>query len=71
MLYSASSAGIVAKFSTIAGGVWIEQQETPLGMTRAWRFDKRGCSEWADAAGLDNMPRWYGHQFKARDFVLC
>lgn len=69
---SFSSAGIVAKFSTVAGGVWIEQAETPIGTTRAWRFDEGGNAEWAclDAIKAGNA-RWFGHQFKAQDFVLC
>ena len=69
----ASSAGIVAKFSTVAGGVWIEEDATPYGTTRAWRFDDKGRAEWADLAdALTNpAPRFFGHQFTARDFILC
>lgn len=67
-----ASAGIVAKFATIAGGVWIEQAETPLGTTRAWRFDDRGNAEWAclDALKAGNG-RFFGHQYTAKDFILC
>lgn len=67
-----SSAGVVAKFSTIAGGAWIEERETPLGTTRVWRFDDQGRAEWADLAALQaGNARWYGHQFTAKDFILC
>ena len=67
-----SSAGIVAKFATIAGGVWIEQETTPYGTTRAWRFDDKGRAEWACLDALksgDN--RFFGHQFTQKDFILC
>lgn len=69
-----SSAGIVAKFSTLAGGVWIEQAETPLGTTRVWRFDGDGNAEWISLDILvegDPAPRWFGHQYTAKDFILC
>ena len=69
-----SSAGIVAKFSTAAGGVWIEENETPYGTTRAWRFDEKGNAEWADLDDINSgnpKPRFYGHQFKMKDFILC
>jgi hypothetical protein len=74
MALSSSFAGIVAKFSTLAGGAWVEQAQTPYGTTRVWRFDERGNSEWADLADLQGSnpaPRWFGHQFKAQDFILC
>lgn len=72
MAFTSFSAGIVAKFSTLSGGCWIEQEETPLGTTRAWRFDDRGAAEWAcrDAL-LRGDARWFGHQFTAKDFILC
>jgi hypothetical protein len=67
-----SSTGIVAKFSTIADGVWIEQAETPLGTTRAWRFDEQGRAEWACLDALKaGSARWFGHQFTAKDFILA
>lgn len=76
MALSSSSAGIVAKFSTLAGGVWVEETPTPLGTYRAWRFVKgfggRYCAEWADHTALvagDN--RFYGSQFTQDDFILC
>ena len=67
-----SSAGIVAKFATIANGVWIEQTPTPYGTTRAWRFDPKGRAEWACLDALKGGDtRFFGHQFTAKDFVLC
>ena len=66
------SAGIVAKFATIANGVWIEQKLTPLGTTRVWRFDKKGNAEWACLKMLQNGDdRFYGSVFTERDFILC
>ena len=72
-----ASAGIVAKFSTVAGGCWIE--DAPLsnsgertGHERCWRFDREGRAEWLylrDAK--DPSPRWFGHQYKASDFILA
>jgi hypothetical protein len=67
-----SSTNIVAKFSTIAGGAWIEQEPTPYGTTRVWRFDDRGRSEWACLEMLKSGDdRWFGHQFTQKDFILC
>ena len=69
-----SLSGIVAKFSTACGGVWIEEAETPYGTTRVWRFDNAGRAEWADLAKIQSgnpAPRWYGHQYTAKDFILC
>ena len=72
MALSFASAGIVAKFSTIADGCWIEQQETPYGTTRCWRFDEKGRAEWACLDALKSGDRrWFGHQFTAKDFNLC
>ena len=72
MALSSSSAGIVAKFATIAGGVWVEQEPTPYGTTRAWRFDERGNAEWACLEELKaGGNRFFGHQFKAKDFILA
>lgn len=66
------SAGIVAKFATIANGVWIEQKPTPLGTTRVWRFDNNGNAEWACLKMLQNGDdRFYGSVFTQRDFILC
>jgi len=76
MSFLSSSAGIVAKFSSIAGGVWIEQDPTPLGTTRAWRFVKGfGGKYYAEWACLDALNaggrRFYGSAFTQDDFILA
>ena len=71
MALSSFSAGIVAKFSTVAGGAWIEQEPTPYGTTRVWRFDDRGNAEWACLADLKAGGRFYGSSYTQKDFVLC
>lgn len=72
MALSNFSAGIVAKFSTIANGVWIEETATPYGTIRAWRFDGKGRAEWACIEALKSGDtRFFGHQFTSKDFVLC
>ncbi len=78
MSASSPTRGIVAKFSTALGGVWVEQDPTPLGTTRVWRFVKgfggRHFGEWADHAEIEAgnpNPRFYGSQFTDKDFILC
>ena len=76
MALSSSSAGIVAKFSTLANGVWIEETPTPLGTIRAWRFVKgfggKYFAEWACLDALNSGDfRFYGSQFTQQDFILC
>ena len=77
MALSSSSAGIVAKFSSALGGVWVEQAETPLGTTRVWRFVKGFggyAAEWCDHAEIEAgnpAPRFYASQFTDKDFALC
>ena len=67
---------IVAKFSTLAGGTWIEQDPTPWGTTRVWRFKKgfggRNYGEWACFDALQSGEiRFFGSQFTQDDFILC
>jgi len=68
---------MVVKFSTLAGGVWIEVKPCASeysGNDRCFRFDAEGNAEWAshaDLAGNNPMPRWFGHCFKYKDFILC
>lgn len=67
---------IVAKFSTLAGGVFIEQDGSPEyhQNTRCFRFDDNGNAEWAtygDLTSNNPHPRWYSHQFTASQFILC
>jgi len=61
--------GIVVKFSTLAGGSWIEEDGN-----RVFRFDDQGRAEWAEYADLmsnNPAPRWYGFQSTIKDFILC
>lgn len=78
MPVSSSSAGIVVKFSSALGGVWIEQDPTPYGTTRVWRFVKGfgglHYGEWCDYAEIEvgnPAPRFFGSQFTQDDFILC
>lgn len=64
---------MVVKFSTLANGVFIEVTDAMEygAMDRCFRFDKRGNAEFAyygDLTSANPAPRWYGHQFKERDF---
>lgn len=78
MFVSASSAGVVAKFATIAGGVFIEDlpgdHVERTGAERCWRFDSEGRAEYALLADLQqdaDRARWFGHQYTERDFILA
>lgn len=68
---------MLLKFSTLAGGVFIEQVAGDfdyLPTTRCFRFDAQGNAEFAYYACLkgDNpAPRWFGHAFKEKDFVFA
>lgn len=67
---------IVAKFSTLAGGVWIEEalDENYSDAARCFRFDAQGRAEWARRGDLISgqpAPRWFSHQYTAKDFILC
>lgn len=67
---------MLVKFSTLAGGVFIEQtSEAEYGpMTRCFRFDKLGNAEYAhygDLTSANPAPRWYGHSFKEKDFTFA
>jgi hypothetical protein len=71
-LSSQVSAGIVAKFCTAAGGCWLEQEPTPYGTIRAWRFDGKGRAEFCHLGDIgSHLERWYGHQYTEKDFILC
>jgi hypothetical protein len=66
----------VVKFSTLAGGVFIEQDGRPNYEpdTRCFRFDKQGNAEWASYGSLTDDPeraRWFGHVLKERDFLFA
>ncbi|TXH17843.1 MAG: hypothetical protein E6R03_03205 [Hyphomicrobiaceae bacterium] len=67
---------MLVKFSTLAGGVFIEQRDESeySSDTRCFRFDDAGNSEWAsygNLTGNNPAPRWYGHCFKERDFIFA
>lgn len=67
---------IVAKFSTLAGGVFIEEtgKAGRAPSDRCFRFDEDGNAEYAfygDLTGINPAPRWFGHVYKAKDFVLA
>lgn len=67
---------IVAKFSTLAGGVFIEENGTDRRQVfdRCFRFDANGNAEYAMLSELESnnpAPRWYAHQYKEKDFILC
>lgn len=67
---------MLVKFSTLAGGVFIEQRDEPeyTSSTRCFRFDKQGNAEFAYYGELRSnnpAPRWYGHQFKEKDFIFA
>jgi hypothetical protein len=68
---------MLVKFSTLAGGVFIEVRadaESYGPADRCFRFDEDGRSEWASYADLTSAnpaPRWFGHAFRAADFEFA
>ena len=67
---------MLVKFSTLAGGVFIEVTDSDeyKPSDRCFRFDKAGNAEWAsygDLTGNNPAPRWFGHVFKERDFLFA
>ena len=67
---------MLVKFSTLAGGVFIEDNGTSerRATDRCFRFDSEGRSEYAHYADLmstNPAPRWYGHQFREKDFIFA
>lgn len=68
---------MLVKFSTLAGGVWIEckpDQAEYHDDDRCFRFDDLGCAEYAfyrDLTSDNPAPRWYGFALKARDFTFA
>ena len=67
----------LVKFSTLAGGVWIEvgPGEDHAPDSRCFRFDPEGRAEWTRLADLreadGRFARWFGHCFTARDFIFA
>lgn len=68
---------IVAKFSTLRGGVFIEVTDCKPEYSandRCFRFDEKGNAEYAfygDLMSSNPAPRWYAYQYKYEDFFLA
>jgi len=68
---------MLVKFSTLGGGVWIEQRDEAeySAQTRCFRFDGNGRAEFAYYGELstnpDRDPRWYGHVYTSKDFLFA
>jgi len=67
---------MLVKFSTLANGVFIEDNGTDerKPSDRCFRFDANGNAEWAsfaDLTGGNPAPRWWGHQFTASQFEFA
>ena len=66
---------IVAKFSTLRGGCFIEQRDDVeySPSTRCFRFDSYGNAEWAaygDLISNNPTPRWYHHSYSKDQFIF-
>ena len=67
---------MLVKFSTLAGGVFIEDTGAfeRSASDRCFRFDASGNAEYAffaDLTGSNPAPRWFGHQFREHDFTFA
>lgn len=67
---------MLVKFSTLAGGVFIEVTADAeyKASDRCFRFDEAGNAEYAfysDLTGNNPAPRWYGHVYTKHDFTFC
>jgi hypothetical protein len=67
---------VLLKFSTLAGGVFIEvtAADERQPSDRCFRFDEKGNAEYAlfaELTGSNPAPRWYVHMFKERDFTFA
>lgn len=67
---------MLLKFSTLAGGVFIEQTgaDERRASDRCFRFDAKGNAEYtffADLISNNPAPRWFGHVYKERDFLFA
>lgn len=67
---------MLVKFSTLAGGVFVEvkdgEEYTPS--CRCFRFDEQGRAEYAsygDLASGNPAPRWFAHVYTQADFVFA
>jgi hypothetical protein len=73
---SNKEAPMLVKFSTLAGGVFIEVKDgNAYGPSdRCFRFDKNGNAEYAlyaDLTSTNPAPRWFSHVYKQRDFLFA
>lgn len=67
---------IAVKFSTLGGGVYIEQTSKAeyKAANRCFRFDAKGNAEYAQYGELvasGDRARFWGHVYKLSDFVIC
>lgn len=67
---------MLVKFSTLAGGVFIEDTSADerRPSDRCFRFDKSGNAEYAlfaDLVSSNPAPRWFSHVYKERDFIFA
>lgn len=74
--HPAKEVAMLVKFSTLADGVFIEDNGTDerKPSDRCFRFDANGNAEYAlfaDLTGSNPAPRWFGHQFRERDFTFA
>ena len=70
------ASSLLVKFSTLAGGVFIEQSGNAeyAAWDRCFRFDGAGNAEYAhfsDIAENGALARFYGHVMKESDFVFA
>lgn len=69
---------IVAKFSTLDGGCWIEAGWTDgdeyKATDRCFKFSKDGHAIYAyysDLVENGKRARWYGHAYRSADFIFA
>lgn len=66
---------LVVKFSTLAGGVFIEETgPARLPTDRCFRFDAQGGAEYAfyaDVTAQRSPIRWYAHAYTDADFLFA
>jgi len=69
---------ILTKFSTLAGGVFVEITDSDRfeyePTDRCFRFDDNGNTEYTylyDLKHHPDDPRWREHQFKISNFILA
>lgn len=67
---------MLVKFSTLAGGVFIEVTDNAeyQPSDRCFRFAEDGSVEYTTFRELETAPdfaRWYGHQYRASDFTVA